>query len=108
MLMLGIIAAAIMADASPNPSSTVVPAAISSALPDGTYTYDFKQGANVLGSAIIAVSRTPSSIRTHESVTLGNTFTIDQVLDPTSFIPQRLDAVYPGAKPTPIHVVFSP
>ena len=100
-MLIAFILAALIDTASPAPAaSAVVP------LPDGTYTYAFKQGSTTLGTSVIAVMHAPDAVKTHEVVTLANTFTVDQTLDPASFVPRRLDAVYPGAKPTAIHVVF--
>jgi dienelactone hydrolase len=103
-LLAFVAAAIIILDAGASPAASPAP---SSPLPDGTYTYEFRQGTTNLGTATIAVARAGGGVKTHEIVTLsGRSFTIDMTLDPTSFVPQTLDGIYPGAKPTPIHVKF--
>ena len=61
--MFALIAAVIIDGASPAPSAS--PAA-QLVVPDGTYTYSFKQGPTALGTATIAVQRTNGVVKTHE------------------------------------------
>jgi dienelactone hydrolase len=106
--MFGLIAALAIASASPNPSAgTASPAGHAQAPPDGTYYYSFRQGAAELGTATIALVRVGDIVKIHESTTLvGQSFTVDQSLVPATLVPATLDATYPGAKPTRIHIVF--
>jgi dienelactone hydrolase len=102
--LIALIAAAIILDAGASPAASLAPSA---PLPDGTYTYEFRQGTASLGTATIGVARADGVVKTHEIASVGGrSFTIDMSLDPTSFVPQTLDGVYPGKNPTPVHVTF--
>jgi dienelactone hydrolase len=102
--LFALIAAVIIDGSSPAPSAS--PSA-QPMVPNGTYTYAFRQGSTALGTAIIAVQRANGAVKTHEiDAVAGRSFTVDQTLDPVTFIPQTLDAIYPGAAPTAIHVTF--
>ncbi len=109
--MVGFIGAVVIAASSPMPNASAAATAsgaAAAALPDGTYTYVFRANGAELGRSLISVSHAASAVKTHEVVTLGKTFTVDQTLDPATFVPRTFDAIYPGAKPTAIHVSFAP
>ncbi|HXW76921.1 MAG TPA: alpha/beta fold hydrolase [Candidatus Eremiobacteraceae bacterium] len=88
--------------------AAIAAAALASAVPTGTYTYEFRQGGSVLGTSIIGVVHDASVLKVHEVVALaGRSFTLDQTLDPSTFVPSVIDALYPGSPPAAIHIIVT-
>lgn len=86
---------------------TPAPIASRASPPDGTYSYSFRQNSSEIGTTTISVKHGADAIRSHELASLvGQSFAVDLVLDPVTFIPKTFDARYPGAKPAVIHVAF--
>ena len=100
-MVLAFVAAAIIGAGIIDTASPAASPAASAAIPDGTYTYEFRQSGAAIGTAVIAVKRSGGTIRTHEIATLsGRSFVVDQTLEGATFVPRSLGAVYPGAEPT--------
>lgn len=86
--------------ASPNPTATTA------AIPDGTYTYQFRANGGTIGTTSITISRAGGVVKTHEVATLQKTYTVDSTLDPVTFVTRSLHAIYPTATPTTIDITF--
>lgn len=91
--------------ASPSPAA---PAAASSApsastIPDGKYTYQFRQSGSPIGTSSITVSRANGAVKVHEVVVFQAKYTLDSTVDPTTFSTTSLHAVYAS---TPLDVTF--
>lgn len=90
--------------ASPSPaSSPPPPASNSAAIPDGTYTYDFRAGGSSIATSVITITRANGAMKAHEVASLQVTYTVDSTLDPATFSTTALHAVV-GA--TPLDVAF--
>ena len=100
MLATILFAADTPAAASPSPAASPVPSVV---VPDGTYSYQVRQGDSTIGTSTIGVSRVSGTLKIHEVAVLQTTFTYDSTLDPTTFVTKALHAVVAS---TPIDVTF--
>jgi len=88
--------------ASPSPASST-PAPSSAAIPDGTYTYEFRAGGSTIGTSVITITRASGAMKAHEVASLQVTYTVDSTLDPATFSTNALHAVVAS---TPVDVAF--
>ena len=101
MLALILASSLLVAEAaSPSPAAS---APAPSTIPDGTYSYQLRQGNSTIGTTTIAVSRVSGALKIHEVAVLQTTFTYDSTLDPATFVTSALHAVVAS---TPIDVTF--
>lgn len=99
-MIASILATLLFAAASPSPAASASAATI----PDGTYTYQLRQGSSTIGTSTISVSRTGGALKIHEVAVLQTTYTYDSTLDPSTFVTTALHA---DVASTPIDVTFS-
>lgn len=106
--MLAAFAVFALALASPAPTTPApAPSVFAPAPPDGTYVYSFRQGTAELGTATIALQRAGAFVKIHEVATLaGKSYVVDQELAAATFVPTKLDAIYPATPPAALHVTF--
>ena len=110
--MLAILLATILfatdtASPSPASSSPLPSPAASAAIPDGTYTYEFRAGGGTIGTTSLTVSRVSGTVTVHEVATLQKTYTLDTTIDPLTFVAKSLHGTYPTATPTIIDITFA-
>src|SRR5690348_874266 len=101
-----ILATLLLSGGTPTTAPSPAASAPAAAIPDGTYTYQFRANGGTIGSTSITISRAGGAVKVHEVATLEKTYTVDSTVDPVTFVSRSLHAIYPTATPTTIDITF--